>query len=243
MRVKILGIPVDRVDMKTAVARINSFIRNGKPHHVITLNAEILYRARTDSSLKNVIDQAHLITPDGAGVVWAARRLGAPLPERVTGIDLLQEVARRAARKRWNLFLYGGKPGVAQESARVLQARFPGLRVSGTAHGYLSPPEEKELLAGLRRNPPHILLVALGAPRQEFWIREHLDDLRIPVCIGVGGSLDVISGKVKRAPLFWRRMGLEWLYRLLRQPQRAGRMLVLPRFAWAVLREGRHLAR
>jgi N-acetylglucosaminyldiphosphoundecaprenol N-acetyl-beta-D-mannosaminyltransferase len=234
-RVDILGCLVDRVTMHEALTRIEGFLAQGAPRQVITLNAEIIVAAQTQPALREVINRADLVTPDGAGVVWAARQLGKGVPERVTGIDLTQALAHRAAQRGWSLFLLGARPGVAEKAARKLQSRYPGLRVKGVRHGYFQASEEAEVVAAVAAADPDIVLVALGAPRQEFWIHRHLQELRAPVCIGVGGSLDVIAGEVPRAPAFMIRHNLEWLYRLWREPSRWKRQKALPVFVVRVL--------
>lgn len=235
-QITIRGVRVDAVTMSEALNIIEGFIKKEKPHQVITLNAEIIHQAWQDPALKEVIRKAHLVTPDGSGVVWAARKLGTPVPERVTGIDLVQALLPLAAQKGWSLYFYGGKPGVAAEAAIRLKALHPGLNITGVSHGYLNEQENNQLLADLKAKKPRILLVALGAPRQEFWIRQHLADLNIPVAIGVGGTLDVLSGQVKRAPAAFQKLKLEWLYRLLKEPRRARRLLALPKFTLAILK-------
>ncbi|SMB89575.1 N-acetylmannosaminyltransferase [Thermanaeromonas toyohensis ToBE] len=238
-----LGCRVDGFTLKEAVELLSCFIASGKPHHVVTLNAEMAYRALHDPELKDIINRADLVTPDGAGVVWATRILGTPVPERVAGIDLVQALAWQAAEKGWRLFLYGGVPGVAEEAARKLKERHPGLNIIGTSHGYLSKEEERELLQHLKENRPHLLLVALGSPKQEYWIAQHLKELGVPVAIGVGGSLDVLAGRIRRAPRFMQGLGLEWLYRVLQEPKRVKRVLALPKFIIAVLTQARKLKR
>lgn len=233
---KILGTRVDKVDMMEALCHIDSFIKEGSCHHIITLNAEIIYRAQFDRPLREVINEADLVTPDGAGVVWAAGYLGDPLRERVTGIDLMMETCRQAHHTGWEIFLLGGAPGVAEEAAHRLNDLYPNIKIVGTHHGYFSPDQEKEVLNQIKAAEPDIIFVALGAPRQEFWIRDHRDNLPAKVAIGVGGSFDVISGRVKRAPVWMQKMKLEWLARLVREPWRIGRMLALPKFMWAVVK-------
>ena len=232
----VLGAQVHGVTMDEAVETAAEFIRSGMPHQVITLNAEILYRAHGDPVLLNVVNSAHMVTPDGAGIVWACRRLGQPVPERVTGIDLMQALAARAEQEGWRIFLYGAASGVADAAAEELLARHPRLLITGVSHGYLDAQQQEELVASIRKTAPDILFVALGAPRQDLWIHENLEKLDVPVCIGVGGSLDVIAGRVKRAPQLVQNLKLEWLYRLLREPSRYRRMLALPKFVLAVLK-------
>ena len=239
MSTTILGARIHGVTMDEALNRIAEFIQSGSPHQVITLNAEILYRATKEPALLELINRADLVTPDGAGIVWAARKLGRPVPERVTGIDLLQAVACKAPEAGWRLFLYGGEPGVAELAAANLRKKHPGLMIVGTAHGFIPPEEQEQLREQISRSRPHLLLVALGAPRQEFWIRDNLPSLGVPVAIGVGGSFDVIAGLARRAPGWIQKAQLEWLYRLVKEPWRYKRMLALPRFMSLVLRESR----
>ncbi|MBE3580925.1 MAG: WecB/TagA/CpsF family glycosyltransferase [Thermoanaerobacteraceae bacterium] len=227
---RILGCRLDGPTLAGALDLIRDFIASGRPHQIVTLNAEMAYRASEDALLRDIINRAALVTPDGAGVVWASRLLGSPVPERVAGVDLVEGLAARAAREGWRLFLYGAAPGVAEKARERLLARYPSLLITGTAHGYLSPAEEKELLARLRQARPDVLLVALGSPRQEYWIDRHLKELGIPVAMGVGGTLDVLAGEVSRAPQWMQRLGLEWLYRVAQDPRRVKRVLALPKF-------------
>ncbi|MDN5347046.1 MAG: N-acetylglucosaminyldiphosphoundecaprenol N-acetyl-beta-D-mannosaminyltransferase [Clostridia bacterium] len=235
MEREILGCRVDGPTLREAVDIVADFIREGSPHHVITLNAEIAYRAAREAALRQVINAAHLVTPDGAGIVWASAFLGCPVPERVTGIDLFAALAAEGAKRKWRFYLYGAAPGVAAEAARRLAERFPGLQVVGSSHGYLSGEEEAALVREIKGLRPDILAVALGAPKQELWIAEHLQELGVPVAIGIGGTLDVLAGRVGRAPGWMQRLGLEWFYRLLNEPRRAKRMLALPKFIIAVM--------
>ncbi|MEW8957720.1 MAG: WecB/TagA/CpsF family glycosyltransferase [Moorella sp. (in: firmicutes)] len=235
----ILGSRVDVLTLAAAVDRVKEFIAAGTPHHIVTLNAEIAYRASREPELQAVINRAHLVTADGAGILWAARKLGTPLPERVTGIDLLQALAAEGGRRSWRFFFYGAAPGVAETAAARLQRENPGLVIAGTAHGYLPPDAMPRLIADIKAARPHILFVALGAPRQEYWIAAHLKELGVPVAIGVGGSFDVLAGKAKRAPAWVQRLNLEWLYRVLREPARVRRTAALPKFMMAVMRQAK----
>ncbi|MGB9661016.1 MAG: WecB/TagA/CpsF family glycosyltransferase [Moorellaceae bacterium] len=234
---RILGCRVDGPTLDEALEMIAEFVSSGTPHYIVTLNAEIAYRASREPRLLEIINRASLVTPDGAGIVWAARWLGKPVPERVTGIDLLEALASKAADKGWRLFLFGAAPGIAEKARDRLVSRYPGLKVVGTAHGYLSSGEERDMLVRLKSLHPDILLVALGSPKQEYWIHRHLSDLGVPVAMGVGGALDVLAGEVRRAPLWMQRCGLEWLYRLLSEPKRIKRAWALPKFLWGVVRQ------
>lgn len=236
-RANILGCEVDLVSMEQAVAAIEQMVESGRPHQVVTLNAELIYQAREDDQLQSLINQADLVTPDGIGVVWAAGRLGYSPAGRVTGIDLLEQLAARTAGRGWKIYLLGSAPGVAEQAGRNLQERYPGLQVAGTHHGYFKPAEVDAILAEIKGLAPDLLCVALGAPGQEIWINRYKNQLGVPVCIGIGGSLDVIGGFKERAPRIFIKLNLEWLYRLAAEPSRLKRQMVLPRFAAQVIRE------
>ncbi len=236
--VYILGNRVDSLTLAEAVDRVAGFIAAGTPHQVVTLNAEIAYRAYREARLQEVINRAALVTADGAGIVWAARKLGTPLPQRVTGIDLLEALAEAGSRQGWRFYLYGAAPGVAARAAKRLTVTYPGLKIAGSSHGYLAAADMPQLLAEIKAARPQVLLVGLGAPKQEYWIAEHLQELEIPVAMGVGGSFDVLAGVAKRAPLWLQRLNLEWLYRII-TGKRFKRALALPRFMLAVLQEAR----
>lgn len=234
----ILGNRVDALTLDGAVSRVAQYIETGAPHQVVTLNAEIAYRAAHDARLQQIISRSALVTADGSGIIWAARTLGCPLPQRVTGIDLLQALADAGARRGWRFYFYGAAPGVAATAAARLKARHPGLEIAGSSHGYLTAEEMPKLTAAIKAARPHILLVGLGAPKQEYWIDAHLQELQVPVVMGVGGSFDVLAGVVKRAPLWLQRLNLEWLYRII-QGKRFKRALDLPKFMLAVIQEAR----
>ncbi|MFZ5634587.1 MAG: WecB/TagA/CpsF family glycosyltransferase [Bacillota bacterium] len=235
MKINLLGAAVDGLTMGQFVERIALFVEEGDPCFVITLNPELLYRAQYDEDLLAMINRADLVTADGVGIVWACRAGGRPVPGRVTGIDLMMRLLDCAAGKGWRVFFLGSRPGVAEAAARRAAGMFPGLRVAGTHHGYFSDEDSDEVAGRIKNASPHLLFVALGSPRQERWIDQHLNLLGSVVAMGVGGSLDVLSGNVRRAPEWFRRWNLEWLGRLLNEPGRWRRMLVLPKFALMVL--------
>ncbi len=237
MKVKLLNAPIDCLSMDQCIDRVAEIIRAGGARRVITLNPEILYRAvQFDHSLLELIKRADLVTADGEGIVWAGQMAGTPFSERVTGIDLMLRLVERAADEGWKIYLLGAAPGVAEEAAEKLTRRFPKLQVVGTRHGYFRPDEEVNIVQSIRQKAPQLLFVALGAPAQEKWIDRNIEGIGHVVAIGVGGSFDVISGRVDRAPLWMRKFKIEWLGRLISEPSRWRRMLVLPKFAWLVIR-------
>lgn len=224
MRIGVLGVGFDALTMDQAEQAVLRLMEQGGGT-VVTANPEIVLRCRADAEYARAVNGADLVLADGVGDLLAGRILGTPLPERVAGADLVPRVLRDLARRGGSVFLYGGRPGVAEAAAAALEREYPGLRIAGTENGYIS--SGGELTSRLRTLRPDLVLAGLGAPKQELWMAENRDGLH-SVLIGVGGLLDVFAGRTKRAPESWRRCGLEWAYRLLREPRRAGRMIRLP---------------
>jgi N-acetylglucosaminyldiphosphoundecaprenol N-acetyl-beta-D-mannosaminyltransferase len=235
-RIDILGIKIDDVTSEEAVARIDQFVADGRPHLVTTVNPEFIVAAQTDAAFAEILNQADLNLADGQGLLWAARLLGGSLRERVTGVDTLVSLAELSAKKGYAIYLLGAAEGVAEAAAEVLTSRFPGLRVAGTYAGSPAPEKDEDIVERIGCADPQLLFVAYGAPRQEQWIVRNMSRLQIPVAMGVGGALDFISGKTSRAPVWMQRLGLEWLHRLAHEPWRWRRMTALPRFCWMLLR-------
>lgn len=234
-QVRVLGVRVDCLDMAAALTRIEELAGDGGHHLVATVNPEFVMRAKADPEFARVLESADLCLADGSGVVWAARRQGCAMREPVTGVDIIPPLAALCARQHLKLFLLGAAPGVADDLAARLRAEHPDLEVAAHA-GSPDPSADAENLALIRAHKPQVLLVAYGHPKQEMWIDRMRDSLGVAVAMGVGGSFDYLTGRVPRAPAWMRRAGLEWLFRLVRQPWRARRMAVLPIYALRVLR-------
>jgi N-acetylglucosaminyldiphosphoundecaprenol N-acetyl-beta-D-mannosaminyltransferase len=238
--VDMLGVPLARLNMERALERVEQFINERSPHLVITSDTPSIVRAQDDLEYQEIIRSAAMVTADGRGVVWMARLLGLPMRDRVSGVDLVLRICELAVARGYAVYLLGAAPGVAEEAAQALQTRCPGLRIAGTQHGYFTLEEEPGIVRRIAELRPEVLFVALGAPRQEQWIRKHMEELQVPVAIGVGGSFDVFAGRVQRAPEWMQKAGLEWLYRVLREPKRLPRMWAVPRFVlmtlWEALR-------
>ena len=200
-------------------------------------------RAQQDAAFRVVLEEADLALADGQGILWAARRLGHPLRERVTGSDAVPALCALAAERSWRVYFLGAAPGVAAEAAQRLQAQHPGLIIAGCYAGSPAAAEEDAICARILAAQPDLLLVAYGAPAQDLWIARHKARLGVPVSMGIGGTLDFVAGRVPRAPLWMRRHSLEWLFRLLIQPWRWRRMLSLPRYAARVLAESKQNGR
>ncbi len=236
-QVRLLGMPLDPITLADALEEAERFLEEDHPHMIITPDASAVIRAQRDPELREIIEQADLVAPDGAGVVLAARLLNLPVNVRCAGCDMVEQLCQAAANKHRAVYLLGGEPGVAEQAAANLQQRISGLQVAGCHDGYFSDEEEPQIVEDIRSKRPGVLLVALGIPRQEKWIKKHLEELGVPICIGVGGSLDVISGRKRRAPVWMQRAGLEWLYRTIKEPSRLPRLVALPEIVWMSIRE------
>ena len=234
-QVRVLGVRVDCLDMNGALERMGQLAEAGGQHLVATVNPEFVMRARVDQDFARVLESADLCLADGSGVVWAARRQGCEIRKPVTGVDLIAPLAALCARRHFRLFLLGAAEGVAADLASRLRAEHPGLEVASHA-GSPAVPSDAETIAIIKKFRPHVLLVAYGHPNQELWIDRMRDSLGVPVAMGVGGAFDYLTGRVPRAPAWMRHAGLEWLFRLIRQPWRIRRMAVLPIYALRVLR-------
>ena len=233
---KILGVSVHDVTVAETLDWIARFVDEHGPHQLCTVNPEFIMTAQNDAEFMHVLNQSALNVPDGVGVLWAARRKGRRLRERVGGSDLVAQIADRAAVTGWRIFLLGAAEGVAEQAVAKLRVRHPSINIVGAFAGSPSIDQEDNIVTRIRSVTPDILLVAYGAPKQDKWIARNIDRTGTAVAIGVGGSLDHIVGKQKRAPKWIQRAGLEWFYRLLREPRRWRRQLALPRFVWRVLR-------
>ncbi|GIV16021.1 MAG: N-acetylmannosaminyltransferase [Armatimonadota bacterium] len=233
--VSLFGVRVHAVSMDEAIQHILRFVREGTPRQVVTADSSMVVMAQHDDRLRHIINQADLVTPDSIGILWACRRRGIQMPERVSGVDIVVRLARVSAQTGLRLYLLGAQPGVAEEAAQRLQARYPGVRIAGCQHGYFPAEAEPEIVRRIREVQPDVLCVAMGIPRQEKWIDCYRHVLNVPVSIGVGGTFDVLSGRVRRAPLWMQRMGMEWLWRVGHNPRKISKVMLLPRFVWMVL--------
>jgi len=234
--ISILGVPIHDVTTEETLTLIDQFVRDAVPRQICTVNPEFIMLAQKDKEFKQILDRSALNLPDGIGVLWAAKRLGHPVRERVAGSDLVGLIANRAQTTGWRIFLLGAAEGVAEQAAIKLRARYPQTNIVGTVAGSPRPEDEAKIAAQIRSSGANVLLVAYGAPKQDKWIARNLEHTGVPVAMGIGGSLDFIVGTQKRAPRWMQRVGLEWLYRLIREPWRWRRQLALPKFVWAVLR-------
>jgi len=235
--VPMYGIPVSKMNMKESVRFLTSAIEERVPHQVVTINPIILMAALDSAQFYKDLQASELIVPDGTGVVWAANYVGEPVQERVPGIDLVNELMKVGELKRWRVYMLGASDEVIEAAAAKLQLNHPAIRIVGYRNGFFSEEEDQSVIEAIRATEPDILLVGRSTDKQEPWIAKYKQELGVPVMMGVGGTFDVLSGKLKRAPKLFQRLRMEWLYRLLQEPKRFPRMLVLPKFALKVIRE------
>jgi N-acetylglucosaminyldiphosphoundecaprenol N-acetyl-beta-D-mannosaminyltransferase len=233
----ILGVRVHAVTMSDVVARLEAMVTGTAQHRIIPVNPEMVMAAQSNEPFREAINTASLVLPDGIGVVLAARLFGREVPERVTGVDTVMSVAELASRRKLRIFFLGAAPGIAGAAAARLEREFPGLTVAGTYAGSPEKGEEEEICRRISESRADILLIAYGAPRQELWVARNLAKLPVRIAVCVGGTFDFLAGVVTRAPRWVRSVGLEWLYRLTKEPRRWRRMLALPKFAAAVIIE------
>jgi len=235
--VTIVGVRVDRLSVDEVLERLGGYIKARAPRHIVTADASMAVIARDDADLSAIVAGADLVTPDGAGILWASRLLRTPITHKVSGVDLVGHLCRLSAERGYRLFFLGAGPGVAEEAAANLRQRYPGAQIVGTRDGYFTADQEPDVVAQIKAAAPDVLLVAFGIPKQEKWITRHKAALGIPVSLGIGGSFDVYSGRVMRAPLWMQKHGFEWLHRLAANPKKIGKVMTLPKFVLLALRQ------
>ena len=239
-KVNILGVNVSKHTIDSASDMIFDCVKNGKRNVcVYTPNSEIIMMAYRDSGFSKILNDADALLADGIGVVYASKILKNPILQRAAGYDTACAALKKLADINAGVYLFGSKPGVAESAGEEMAKRYPGIRIVGCSDGYFDSESEKEIIADINEKKPDFLFVCLGAPKQEKWLDKNRDKLDFGVAMGLGGSLDVFAGTVKRAPEFYQKHGIEWLYRLLKQPGRIWRMMDLPKFAFTVLVKGR----
>lgn len=237
MRIDVLGVGFDNMTMREAVDQGVALLCSEGSHYVVTPNPEIVEVCRENPAAKQAVNGADLVLPDGIGVIKGAAMLGTPLKEKTPGIEFASHLMERMAEKGMSLYLLGAKPGVADTAAKNLAEKYPGLKIAGTHDGYFK--EDAPVVEAIRESSADCVFVCLGAPKQELWMQKNGHATGAHLLCGLGGSLDVFAGVVERAPRFWSDHGLEWFYRLCKEPRRIGRMMKLPLFLVHVKQEKR----
>ncbi|MGN1002246.1 MAG: WecB/TagA/CpsF family glycosyltransferase [Oscillospiraceae bacterium] len=235
MRTKVLGTGFDNLTKDEAVEKAWAIQTEHRGAYVVTPNPEIVLLCREDPAMSAAVDSADLVIPDGIGVIYGAKILGTPLREKIPGIDFTLALMEKMREQGRSVYLFGARPGVAEAAEEKLRERFPGLRFVGVSDGYFD--DDAPIVEKINAAKPDLLLVCLGAPKQEKWMHQRGPELDVGLMIGAGGSMDVFAGTVERAPERWQKAGLEWLYRLLKEPKRIGRMMKLPKFLILVIME------
>jgi N-acetylglucosaminyldiphosphoundecaprenol N-acetyl-beta-D-mannosaminyltransferase len=235
-KINVLDVKFDNLDMKEAIEKCKGFLTQNESHLICTPNPELVMRAKKDNDFLNILNSSSLVIPDGIGIIMAGKILKTPLKERVAGFDLICNLLEIAKEGNVSFYFWGGKPGVAETAKKFLTEKYPNIKIVGTDDGYFDEKKEIEIIDRIKACHPDILLVGLGAPKQEKIINKYLNENIFKIAIGCGGSLDVLAGTVKRAPNIFIKLNLEWFYRLVTNPTRLKRMMVLPAFLLEVIK-------
>ncbi|MEM5875597.1 MAG: WecB/TagA/CpsF family glycosyltransferase [Candidatus Aenigmatarchaeota archaeon] len=219
-KISILGFEIHKITYKDLILEIENFIKEKTPHTIVLLNPHLILEARKRPEYTNYIKNADIVTADGFGLLLAAKLLGDSFPERVTGTDLMYLIGEISQKKKYKIFLLGGKPGVAEKAKQKYEEKFPGINIVGIHHGYFSEDEESKIVNEIKMKAPDILIVCMGAYKQEMFIKKYINELNVPLCFGNGAALDFVSERLKRAPKWMQKIGLEWFWRLIQEPKR-----------------------
>ena len=233
MKTEIFGVLFDNYTIYEAIKKAIDSLDKDKPFVIATPNPEIVETARKDEEYKNIINSSDIVTPDGIGIVYASKILKGNIKERAAGFDIVCGIISELDKRNGSVFLFGSKPGVAEEAAKKLKEKYKNLKISGCRNGYFK--DDSDIIEEIKDASPDLLLVCLGAPKQEKWIYTNKENLNAKILVGAGGTLDVLAGNVKRAPDIYIKLGLEWFYRLVKEPKRIGRMAKLPLFLLDVI--------
>lgn len=238
-RIELMGCLIDNLSMEETLQSVEGFIQSGQPHQHGVVNVDKLVKASRDPELRRIINGCALISADGMPVVWASRLLGKGLKERVTGVDLFESLMRRAAEKGWRVFLLGAREDVVSGIKPLYEKKYPGLIVAGYRNGYWAPEEEPAVVEQIKAARADLLFVAISSPKKEQFLGRYQAELKIPFAMGVGGTFDVATGKIRRAPAWMQKSGLEWFYRFLQEPRRMFRRYFIDdmAFFWLLLKE------
>ncbi len=234
-RIEMMGCQIDNFSMEETLQTIEDFIKSGLPHQHVVVNVDKLVKASRDEELRRIINECALINVDGMPVVWASRLLGKPLKERVAGVDLFEALMLRAAEKGWRVYLLGAKEEVVFKAKQVYEQKYPELTIAGYRNGYWRQEEEADVVEQIKAAQADLLFVAISSPKKEHFLGQYQAEMRIPFAMGVGGTLDVATGNIKRAPMWMRKSGLEWFYRFLQEPRRMFKRYFIDDMAFFVL--------
>ena len=226
-RFNILNTYVNSLSMEETIAEVENIIKSRNITQHVVINASKVNLMEDDERLREIVNSCPLINADGASIVWAAKKLGVPLQERVTGIDLFHELIKLAAKRGYRIYLFGAKQEVVQQVKQILEEKYPTLQIAGWRNGYFTAEDEPEIIADMRKSQADMLFVAFSSPKKEYWVNKYLNDIGIPFVMGVGGTFDVVAGVTKRAPKWMQEHGLEWFYRFIQEPRRMWRRYII----------------
>lgn len=219
-RYPILNTYVNAISMDETIAEVEKIIKAGKPTQHVVINALKVNLMNENAELQKIVNACPLINADGASIVWAAKKLGVPLTERVAGIDLFENLVKLAAEKGYKIYLFGAKEEVVHKVKKIFEEKYPTLQIAGVRNGYFTEADEPEIVKNMAESGADMMFVAFSSPKKEFWVNKYLNDLNIPFVMGVGGSFDVVAGVTNRAPKWMQDHGLEWFYRFIQEPRR-----------------------
>lgn len=226
-RYPILNTYVNALSMGETLECVEKIIKERKPTQHVVINASKVNLMEKDSKLREIVNGCPLINADGASIVWAAKKLGIPLKERVTGCDLFQILVSVAAKKKYKIFLFGAKEEVVKKVKQIFEAQYPGIQIVGYRNGYFKEADEPEIVKKMHDSGADMMFVAFSSPKKEYWVNKYLKDIDIPFVMGVGGSFDIVAGVTERAPLWFQRHGLEWFYRFIQEPKRMWKRYII----------------
>lgn len=226
-RYKILNTYVNAVSMDETIRRVEKIIKKGVPTQHVVINASKVNLMENDSKLRKIVNSCPLINADGASIVWAAKRLGVPLKERVTGCDLFQKLVEVAEKKGYKIYLFGAKEEVVKKVKAIFEEKYPDIQIVGYRNGYFTEADEPEIVKNMAESGADMMFVAFSSPKKEYWVNKYIDQLNIPFVMGVGGSFDIVAGVTERAPKWWQDHGLEWLYRFIQEPRRMWKRYII----------------
>lgn len=226
-RYQLLNTYVNALSMEETIACVEEIIAKGVPTQHVVINASKINLMNKDEELAKIVNSCPLINADGSSIVWAAKKLGVPLSQRVTGCDLFQELIKVAAKRAYKVYLFGAQEEVLQEVKRIFHAEYPSLQIVGSRNGYFNEEDEPQMVHDMASSGADMMFVAFSSPKKEYWIHKYLDKLNIPFVMGVGGSFDIVAGKTTRAPRWLQKIGMEWLYRFIQEPRRMWRRYII----------------
>lgn len=234
-RYQILNTYVNAISMDETIKEVEKIIENKKPTQHVVINASKVNLMEKDDNLRKIVNSCPLINADGASIVWAAKKFGIPLKERVTGCDLFQELVGVAAKKGYRVYLFGAKEEVVTKVKEIYEKQYPGIQIVGYRNGYFTEEDEEEIVRNMAESGADMMFVAFSSPKKEYWVNKYINQLNIPFVMGVGGSFDIVAGVTVRAPEWWQKHGLEWLYRFIQEPRRMWKRYIIGNFKFVML--------